>query len=448
MTRKCLLTLTLGVLLFGRATAQQLETIYNSLTRPMSYEECIERSVFFDSNVGRQKVDSMSRRLAYDVAKSRYLPIIRASLKEDWEYGRSQDNTGAFGPRSSANTAFDLSASYDLFTGLRRAKDLAATRLGNQYSDAHLATLRERAELRVIGFFYKYLLEQGIVSATSRHIKELEALIPQVKSLIVSGAYPPEKLDEWVAFVESERAALYEAESRCALTRVDLSVCVEYYGEAPIQLQAPSIGELVQKARGQILPPETLYLHALAHRPDLKTADLGIAVAEENIRAARAGYIPTLSVNAGYSNGYFRVLQQSNKSFGDQLRENGRFYIGFTLSLPIFDALNTAHSVRRAKIDLCSAQLDKIDADLGLYKDIFKAHAQAVAAEHKIPATELALQSSQRAVEALRVQCFAEKSSLYELEQAESRYLRAQCDALIAQYDFVYKSALLALYYR
>ena len=142
------------------------------------------------------------------------------------------------------------------------------------------------------------------------------------------------------------------------------------------------------------------------------------------------------------------MLQQANKSFGDQLRENGRFYVGFSISLPIFDALNTAHVVRRAKIDLHSAQLDKIDADLGLYKDIFKAHANAVAAERKISSATLAVGAAERASQFARKQFIEGKASAYELEQAEERWILAQREALAAQYDFVYKAGVLALYGR
>ena len=84
--RKSILALTLTAGLAWGASAQQLETIYESLHRPMTYQECVERSVFFDSNVGRQKVDSAQRRLAYDTARSLYLPKVQASSKDDVEY--------------------------------------------------------------------------------------------------------------------------------------------------------------------------------------------------------------------------------------------------------------------------------------------------------------------------------------------------------------------------
>ena len=83
--RKSVLALTLTAGLAWGASAQQLETIYESLHRPMTYQECVERSVFFDSNVGRQKVDSAQRRLAYDTARSLYLPKVHQGGEGVWK---------------------------------------------------------------------------------------------------------------------------------------------------------------------------------------------------------------------------------------------------------------------------------------------------------------------------------------------------------------------------
>ena len=83
-----------------------------------------------------------------------------------------------------------------------------------------------------------------------------------------------------------------------------------------------------------------------------------------------------------------------------------------------------------------------------VYKDIFKAHANAVAAERKISSTTLAVGAAERASQFARKQFIEGKASAYELEQAEERWILAQREALAAQYDFVYKAGVLALYGR
>lgn len=434
------------------ASAQQLETIYQSLDRPMSYQECVERSVFFDSNVSRQKVDSIARKVAYDAARNAYLPTLAASLREDWEYGRSQDNTGTYAERSSANTSFSVGMSYDVFTGLRRLSDVRNTQLEVAKSDANLAMLRERAELRVANFFYNLLLQEEIIRIAKVRIAQTERTLAQTRAFVEAGKWPSSKISEVEAQLEADKTSLIQAENNAAIVRVDLSVCVEYYGEKPLQLIAPNLDELLQKSRLMIVPAETIYKEALESRPDLKAANLGIDAAKEQIKSARAGYLPNLNFNAGYSNGYFRLLgkenQAYNKSFSEQLKHNGRFFLGFSLSVPLFDAFKTSEAIRRAKIGLASAELDKIDADLGLYKEIFKAHASAVAAERTITSASNAEQAARISAEAVRAAFEAGRSTTFELEQAENKLLVTQIDALRAKYDFILKAIHLDLYHR
>ncbi len=445
-----LLVVLLGI--FQKGSAQQLETIYESLHRPMSYDECVARSVFFDSNVGRQLIDSAMVRLNLDKAKSSYLPTVQASLRKDWELGRAQDNTGTYSERSSANASFSLSASYDLFTGLRRPSLLKVAHLREAQSNAALAGLRERAELRVAGFFYNLLLQEEIIRVARLRIAQTERTLAQTRTFVESGKWPSSKINEVEAQLEADRAALIDAENAAAIIRVDLSVAVEYYGENPLQITAPNIEELIQEARAKIIPPATIYQEALARRPEIKATDFGIAAAKERIRTARTGYLPQLSLNAGYSNAYFRVLSQGqealNQSLAEQLKHNGRFFLGITLSIPIFDAFATSQAVRQAKIDLISAQTDKIDADLGLYKEIFKAHANAVAAERTITAAGNAERAAHSSAKAVRAAFEAGRSTTFELEQAENKLLVAQIDALKAKYDFILKTIFLDLYRR
>lgn len=62
--------------------------------------------------------------------------------------------------------------------------------------------------------------------------------------------------------------------------------------------------------------------------------------AQYDISIARASFFPSLSLSAGYSNGYYYLFgpdfQGTNIPFQDQLRDNGRTFVGVTLSIPIY----------------------------------------------------------------------------------------------------------------
>ena len=67
-------------------------------------------------------------------------------------------------------------------------------------------------------------------------------------------------------------------------------------------------------------------------------------------RQARASLFPSLSLSAGLNTTYFKTLHtKTTSSFSDQLKNNMGEYLGATLSIPLFNRLQTITSIRKAK---------------------------------------------------------------------------------------------------
>ena len=95
-------------------------------------------------------------------------------------------------------------------------------------------------------------------------------------------------------------------------------------------------------------------------------------------------YLPTLRFNAGLGSSYYRLGGFDNDSFKAQMKHNFATYLGFSLSIPIFDGFNTRNSVRRAKLQQTSAKLDLDQKQYDLYKNIQLAYYQATGAKNVI----------------------------------------------------------------
>ena len=71
---------------------------------------------------------------------------------------------------------------------------------------------------------------------------------------------------------------------------------------------------------------------------------------------ARSGYIPRLNFNAGLGSSYYTVSGQQGESFSARMKDNFSKQLGFSLSVPIFDAFSTRNNVRQAKVRKLSAR--------------------------------------------------------------------------------------------
>ena len=128
------------------------------------------------------------------------------------------------------------------------------------------------------------------------------------------------------------------------------------------------------------------------------------------------------------------------------MRHNFAQSIGFSLSVPIFDAFTTRNSVRKAKVQMLNAQLQLEDSRIRLYKAINTAYTQAVGAEKKRDAAEVAVESSRRAFEAMKEKYNYGRANATEFEKSKSDYTTALAQAVQAKYEAILRARILQFY--
>ena len=141
--------------------------------------------------------------------------------------------------------------------------------------------------------------------------------------------------------------------------------------------------------------------------PELQHAYYAIQVSRHEWHQARASLYPTLLVSAGLSTTYYHTLHTSSgASFSDQFKNNMGEYIGATLSIPLFNRLQTITSIRRAKNNYLIAREDYEQKLLELEKLAREAwqdwqgyQKQTVQMTKKVEADSLAYQLTRRQYE-------------------------------------------------
>ena len=84
--------------------------------------------------------------------------------------------------------------------------------------------------------------------------------------------------------------------------------------------------------------------------PELQVARYQMQASKHEWHQARASLYPSLSLGAGLSTTFYRSLHSDvAASFSNQFKNNMGEYVGATLSIPLFNRLQTITSIRRAK---------------------------------------------------------------------------------------------------
>jgi outer membrane protein len=188
-----------------------------------------------------------------------------------------------------------------------------------------------------------------------------------------------------------------------------------------------------------------VFKSAAASFPDIRLAELRRQASEKGIDIAKGNYFPSINLQSGfgtrYSNGSF-----GNTSFSTQVKDNFNQFIGFRLSVPIFNGMAARSSVRRAKINFQNSLLNEQLAKNNLNKVINQAVYDLRAAEKRYYSTQTAFISSKDAFNVIEQRYSVGLVNSLDYNQAQTNLNKAQFDQIQAQYDFIFRSKVIDFY--
>lgn len=416
----------------------------------LSLEDCIRIAKERNLNLRRQEIEQESRIIGLDAARHSFLPTVNAGIGHNYSFGRSKDKTGVTVDRSSMNTNLSIGASVEVFSGTRRLHDLKQQKYNVEDGIARLQKAREDLSLQIAALYINLLFRQEMTRTAETQLALIREQRNRTAEMVRVGKWAQGKLLDIDAQMAKDEQLLVQYRSEEELARLDLGQALELEHPESITVKAPDTDALVAERLGSLLAPEEIYRTALGLKPALRSSELQIASAREGLASARAAYFPTLSLSAGYSNGYFRDLGKEyaalNPSFSEQWKNNGSYSIGLSLNIPIFSAMQTQDRVRSSRLQVRSSELRLAEEKKALYKEIRQAYSNAVAADKAIAAAENSKAATLKAYEYARDSFEAGRLSAYEYAEAKTKYALSQVEELRAKYDFIYKAKVLDFY--
>lgn len=408
--------------------------------RQWSLEDCVDHAVSHNIDVRSRMLNNQTANLDVDDARNRFLPTLSGYASQSFSFGRALTMDNTYADRNTSAFGAGASLNLPIFQGLAgiRRLDYAKASLAATLEEAEAA--REDVTLNVITGYLQALYTAELCQVARERVAMSRRDLDRTTELVDAGRLPELDLFQGRATLSQDELSLVNAVNDSTLAMLDLRQLLNLDADVPFAI-AP-----LNDSLPPLMSVDDVYSRALAANHRLRAASLQSVAAEKNVALAKTGWIPTLSFNAGISTNYYHTNGFQNESFGGQMRHNFAQSVGFSLSVPIFDAFSTRNSVRRARINAESARLQLDDARQQLYKAICQAHTQAVGALRQRTATADALESSRRAYEAMTIKYENGRANATELEKAKSDYTNAMADAVHARYQFILRCRILSFY--
>ncbi|MDR0833545.1 MAG: TolC family protein [Candidatus Symbiothrix sp.] len=427
---------------------------------PWTFERCLWYAQNHNIDIKQRNLQIESAKIELSTSKMSRLPNLNAGVGQNWNFGRTQTSLGIYEDITQSTTNFSVGSSMPLFTGNRIPNEIARNKLDMEAATENLKKAREDLTLNLAGLYLQILFCKETLQVSEEQHRLSQNQTEKTRLLVDAGRIARAQLSDIQAQVAKDKVALVEAQNNLKLALLDLAQLLELEPAPDFDIVAPNPNHLIMDDSKQLLPPPLLYNYAVNVKPAIKEQELRVQSAKKAIGIAQSGYSPTLSLEMGISTGYYYIYggrtvydettdqtySVPNNSFESQFKNNLGEYIGLSLQIPIFNRFSTRNQVKNARINADNQQLVLENAKKTLYKEIQTAYQNALAADEKYKASELAASAAEESFNATVERYEIGKATAFDFNEAKTKWIQAQQDRLQAKYNYVFRTKILDVY--
>lgn len=330
------------------AYAQSEET--SPLPEHWTYDECVEYAKA--NNISAQQTILTWESGNYDLeaARAQWFPTLDFSVSQGYtNYPRPADGVR----KNSYNGSYGLSAGWTVWNGNKRSNTIKQQELSGQVNSLAVEAVYNNLETEILICYLQILYAREAIDIAKQTCEVSRAQKERAEALMNAGKLSRVDYIELESQYLTDESNVVSAESTYKSRKLELKQLLELGIE--VDMEIPDLTFSEEDVLTPLPDKVDVYYAAIAWLPEVQSLLIQEDISDLDIKIARAGYAPTISLNGsvGTGNG-----SGTGYSFGDQLLNNLNENIGISLSIPILDQKSTKTAVAKAKIEKLNAQLD------------------------------------------------------------------------------------------
>lgn len=439
---------------------------------------CVEYARENNIQVRQQHIQASLAQLDYKQSKYSQFPTLNANYQGGWNFGRSVDQVNyTYSTQSFFQTNLGLSSNVTLFNWFSRSNTTAANRLTAQAEVLQEEKVKNDVALNVANLYLQVLFNIQQASINETRLNQSRAQFQNTRKQVDAGALPELNAAELEAQMGVDSANWIQAKTNIELSILQLKTALNLPADTLFQVDTPPI-ESIPVDNILEMSPSAIYQMALNSLPQFRVNSLRLLAAERNYKAARGQQYPTISLSGqvgaptnsqsieGRGNymeykpkigtlgpdsvqsvQVLRIYESYRRTpYVSQLSNNFGQYVGFSVNIPIFNGLTARTNVQRQKLNILNQELLVDQEKLNVKRDIYDAYNQALGAYEKYNASVKSVQAAQKAFDYATKRYEIGVLQTIQWLSNQNTLAEAKINALIAQFDYVFKMKVLEFY--
>lgn len=415
-----------------------------------SLRDCIDYALANNIQLQKAKIKEYSALEDVKQSQAALLPSLNLSTSQNVNYtpwpqqGRATVADGYV--QSSVdkvyyNGSYSLSGNWTVWNGNKNRNNVKLNKVAAEQARLDSATTANNVLEQIAQLYVQILYSNEAISVTKESLKTSQTNEQRGKTMVEVGKMSKADLAQLTAQRAQDEYAIVEAESNLRNYKRQLKELLQITSDEEFDVAVPSTTD--DMALEAVPALNDVYAASLEQRPEIKNAKLGIESSDLGIKVAKAGRMPTVSLNASVTTS---TSSMSDNAWGTQMKNNFSLGGGVTVSIPLFDNRQTKTAVNKAKLQKQSYLLDLQDKQTTLYSTIENYWLQAVTNQNKFKAARVSTESAQASYELLSEQFKQGLKNTVELMTGKTNLLQAQQNELQSKYLAILNLNMLEFY--
>lgn len=405
-------------------------------------KECLDYAEANSTDIAKAKAQADQARVDVMQKKAEWLPSLSASTSHSVNYTPFlKEQAGIDVDKASYNGSYGVNAGWTVWNGNQTANNIRLAKLQSQQADLQGEIIFNSIKEQATQLYVQILYTKEALKVNRELLEQDRTLYSRGEELLKQGQIARYELLELQTQVANGEYDIVNTETQIEQFKLQLTDLINYYEDAPFDVADVSLSD--QQAFASIPSTQYVYDKALTVRPEVRDADISIDQAELNYTIAKAGYLPTVSMNAGLGSNH----SSANRSdYFEQMKRSFDASLGLSVSVPILDNRRTKAAVQRADISRTLAKIDRDDVEYELYNKIANYRLQAVNNQQKFQSGLTRLKYNKENYAAIYEKARIGTMNIVETFNARTSLLNAQQDVLQSKYLTIYNIQMLRLY--
>lgn len=421
-----------------------------SAQKKWTLTDCIDYALQNNITLQQAKLQKQSATEERKQAKAALLPSLSASTSQSFGYRPWLENGIATVTNGTVNSkvnktyyngSYGINAQWTVWNGNQNRNQVKLGEVSEQQAELQTESTANNIQERIAQLYVQILYMNEAVEVNKQSLETSKRNEQRGKEMVEVGKMAKADLAQLTAQRAADEYTIVEAESNIANYKLQLKQLLELTGDEAFDIEMLTAGD--EQALAEIPALSAVYETALGGRPEIKNAQLELKQSDIQMNIAKAGAMPTISINGGVGTS---TASMSSQNWDKQIKTNFDASVGASVSVPLFDNRKTKTAVNKARIQREQAQLELLDQQKQLYATIEGYWLDAETNQQKFKTALTTVESEQASYDLLEEQFRLGLKNIVELMTGKDRLLSSQQNKLQAKYTTILNRQLLRFY--